>query len=87
MELPEAASQGMMSSGGQVDGLLLAMAPTNTTTVAAEGIDKGNFASRGKTDGTELAGRKAGAAAAAALLHILGNVFSTKEKMKAIAIS
>ena len=87
IKLPEAASEGMMSSRDEMDGLLLTMAPAHTTAVAAEGINKGNFAGRRKTDGPELAGRKAGTTATAALPRSLGNVFSTKEKMKAVAIS
>ena len=85
--LPEAASEGVLSSRDEVDGLLLTMAPAHTTTVAAQRINKGDFAGRRKTDGSELAGRKAGTTATAALSRSLGNVFSTKEKMKAVAIS
>ena len=66
---------------------MLAMAPTHTTAVAAKGIDEGNFASRHKTYGTELAGRKASSAATADLLGGLGHVLSSKKKMKAVAIS
>jgi hypothetical protein len=70
-----------------MDGVLLTMAPAHTTAVAAQGINKGYFAGRRKTDGPELAGRKARTTASAALPRSLGNVFSTKEKMKAVAIS
>lgn len=87
VKLPEAASEGMMSSRNEMDGLLLTMAPAHTTAVAAQGIDKGDFAGRSKTDGPKLAGRNTGTAAAAVLRHGLGNVFSTKEKMKTVAIS
>lgn len=85
--LPEAASEGVLSSRDEVDGLLLTMAPAHTTTVAAQRINKGDFARRRKTNGPELAGRKAGTTATAPVLRSLGNVFSTKEKMKAVAIS
>jgi hypothetical protein len=57
VKLPEAASEGMMSSRNEMDGLLLTMAPAHTTAVAAQGIDKGDFAGRSKTDGPKLAGR------------------------------
>ena len=77
----------MMSSRDEMDGLLLTMAPAHTTAVAAQGINKGDFAGRRKTDGPELAGRKAGTTATAALPRSLGNVFSTKKKMIAVAIS
>ena len=77
----------MLNSRDEVDGLLLAMAPADATTVAAQGINKGDSAGRGKTEGSKLAGRKAGTTAATTLRHGLGNVFSTKEKMKAVAIS
>lgn len=86
VKLPEAACEGMMSSRDEMDGLLLTMAPAHTTAVAAQGINKGDFAGRRKTDGPELAGRKAGTTATAALPRSLGNVFSAKEKMKAVAI-
>ena len=85
--LPEAASEGVLSSRDEMDGVLLTMAPAHTTTIAAQGIDEGYFARRRKTDGPELAGRKAGTTATAVLLRSLGNVLSTKEKMKAVAIS
>ena len=85
--LPEAASQGMLSSRDEMDGVLLTMASAHTTAVAAQWINKSYFAGRRKTDGPELAGRKAGTTATAAVLCSLGNVFSTKEKMKAVAIS
>lgn len=87
VKLPEAAREGMMSSRDEMDGVLLTMAPAHTTAVAAQGINKGHFAGRRKTDGPELAGRKARTTASAALPRSLGNVFSTKEKMKAVAIS
>ena len=85
--LPETASKGMISSRDEVDGVLLTMAPAHTTAVAAQGINKGDSAGRRITDGSELAGRKTGTAAATVLRHGLGNVFSTKEKMKAVTIS
>ena len=44
--LPEAASEGMMSSGDEMDGLLLTMAPAHSTAVAAQGINKGDLAGR-----------------------------------------
>jgi hypothetical protein len=67
--------------------LLLAMAPANTTAVAAKGIDEGYFASRHKADGSKLAGRKASSAATAAILQGLGHILSSKKKVKAVAIS
>ncbi|MGD8437554.1 MAG: hypothetical protein PVJ70_07900, partial [Syntrophobacterales bacterium] len=71
---PEAASEGVLSSRDEVDGLLLTMAPAHTTTVAAQRINKGDFARRRKTNGPELAGRKAGTTATAPVLRCLGNV-------------
>ena len=85
--LPEAASEGMLSSRDEMDGVLLTMASAHATTVAAQRINKGDSAGRRKTEGPELAGRKAGTTATAAVLCSLGNVFSTKEKMKPVTIS
>ena len=76
-----------MSSGDEMDGLLLTMAPAHSTAVAAQGINKGDLAGRRKTEGSKLAGRKTDSAADTVLCHGLGDVFSTKEKMKAVAIS
>jgi len=77
----------MLSSRDKVNCLLLAVAPAHTTAVAAKGVDKGNFAGRHKADGAELAGRKASSAATADILGSLGQVLSSKKKMKAVAIS
>ena len=77
----------MLSSRDETDGVLLTMASAYATAVAAQWINKSYFAGCRKTDGSELAGRKAGTTATAALPRSLGNVFSTKEKMEAVAIS
>ena len=85
--LPEAAGEGVLSSRDEMDGVLLTMAPAHTTTIAAQGIDEGYFARRRKTDGPELAGRKAGTTAAAALLRNLGNVLCSEKEAKPVAIA
>lgn len=86
MRLPEAASKGVLSSRDQVDGLLVAVAPAHTTTIAAKRINEGSLASRRKTDGTELTVRKASTTTATALPCSLGNIFCSEKKMKPIAI-
>ena len=65
---------------------MFAMTPAHTTAVAAKGINEGNFASCHKTYGTELTRRKASSATTADLLGGLGQVLSSKKKMKAVAI-
>jgi hypothetical protein len=70
-----------------MDGVLLTMASAHTTAVAAQGINKGDFAGRRKTDGPELAGREAGTTPTAALLHSLGNVLCPEKEAKPVAIA
>jgi hypothetical protein len=87
VKLPEAAREGMMSSRDEMDGVLLTMAPAHTTAVAAQGINKGYFARRRKTDGPELAGRKAGTTATAASLRSLGNILCPEKEAKTVAVT
>lgn len=87
VKLPEAASKGMISSRDQMDGVLLTMAPAHTTAVAAQGINKGHFAGRRKTDSPELAGRKAGTTATAVLPRSLGNVLCPEKEAKTVAVA
>jgi len=46
----------MLSSGGQLDGLLFAVAPAHAAAVAAKRVNESTLAGRRKTYGAELTG-------------------------------
>jgi hypothetical protein len=84
--LPEPASNGVLISRDQVDGVLVAMAAANSTAVTSKRIYESSLASRRKTNGTELAGREAGSTTATVLPRSLGNVLCPEKKAKPVAI-